>query len=80
MKDIIKSHLEVITKESFQNWLENETFNVYASSTSKNGFTELGTDGRGNCAVRITNKKGRDTYFHDNSDKAIEAYKKELTH
>jgi len=74
-----QAHLDGITKESFAHWLENDAFNTYASSTGKNGFTELGTDGRGNYAVRITNKNGRDTHFYNNSGKAIKAYGEQLT-
>ena len=72
-------HLEGITKESFTNWLSNDAFITYASSTGKNGLVELGVDGRGNYAVRIRHKTGRDTHFYKNANKAIKAYSEFLT-
>jgi hypothetical protein len=74
-----KVHLEGITKESFMNWLSNDAFITYASSTGKNGLVELGVDGRGNYAVRIRHKTGRDTHFYNNANKAIKAYGELLT-
>lgn len=72
-------HLEGITKESFNNWLSNDAFITYASSKGENGLVELGVDGRGNHAVRIRHKTGRDTHFYNNANKAIKAYGDFLT-
>jgi len=75
----LEVHLDEITKESFVHWLKHYAFNTYASSTGKNGFTEIGTDGVGNYAVRITHHTGMDTHFYNNAGKAIKAYKEQLS-
>jgi len=74
MTRAIQVHLDGITKESFTNWLSNDAFITYTSSTGKNGFTKLGVDGRGNYAVRTKNK----THSYKNADLAIKAYGEQL--
>jgi len=78
MTRAIQVHLDGITKESFTNWLSNDAFITYASSTGKNGFTELGVDGRENYAVRTKNKTGKDTHSYKSADLAIKAYGEQL--
>ena len=70
----MQKHLEGVTKESYMNWRSNHAFNTYASATSKIGLVELGVDGNGNAAIRIKHKTGSDTYFYNNSAKAVKAY------
>jgi hypothetical protein len=75
MADAKQTFLEGITKENFTNWLHNDAFIAYASSSGKNGLVELGVDGRGNYAIRLRHKTGIDTHFYKNADRAVKAFK-----
>lgn len=73
----LEKHFEGITPEKLKEFREDPTlFVTYASSTSKNGFLELGLTGSGNYATRLSRK---DTLVHKTPLQAVEHYKSLLT-